>query len=168
MERADSIKATALAQPHRRGDASQLVSYALGRLRRSEQITLDQFNALESYARLASRYMRDVLGSSYHWPRSSISNMSGGIWASMEADPSPETIDRLKSDWADVMSSFADHGLLTTGVSALARVCLMDQDLNQEQIGDARLSANVLHRLWGSRRPRRDIGVRPALEPEAA
>lgn len=156
----DQIIGVVLAQPHRRGERSQMVAYALGRLRHSGQISQEQFNALETYARLASRYMREVLGSSYHWPRSSIANMSGGTRFRFEADPHQDGVAQIQRDWADVMSAFADNGLLYSGTAALAHICLMDMDPSQNQLGNARLAANVLHRLWGSRPNRRHAPVR--------
>jgi hypothetical protein len=154
-EREDKIMGIVLAQPHRRGERSQLVAYALGRLLHTQQISIEQFNALETYTRLASRYMRDVLGSSYHWPRSSIANMAnGGAWATFNTDPDEESVEQTQRDWADAMNAFADNGLMRA-IPALARICLMDMDPVDDQLGDARLAANVLHRLWGSKSNRR-------------
>jgi|SRR5581483_7480361 len=156
VERDKTMRDVVLDQPHRRGEMSQLVESALGRLRHSERISIDQYNDATTYASLASRHMRYVLGSTYRWPKSAMASIAGGgTWASMDREPDPEAIAQIEREWADVMSALADHGLLRSGVAALAHICLMDMDPTEAQLGDARLALNVLHRLYGANPKRR-------------
>jgi hypothetical protein len=146
-----------LSQPHRRGETSHLAGFVLGRLRLSQQISEDQFSAGERYGQLASRYMTDVLGARYRWPSASISARIGGRDA---GDPDPDSAFETERQWHDAMSALADHGLLYTGTSALSRICLMDVEPFGQDVGNARLALNILHRLWSVDPRRRNLTTR--------
>lgn len=155
----DKIMSVALAQPHRKGEKSHLAGFVLGRLWLTEEITPEQYHAGERYGNLARRHMRDVLGSKYRWPSSSIANRVGG-GAPDGPEPNPNNIVDIERDWSDAMSALADNGLLQSGTAALARICVMDiEPSDSDDLGNARLALNVLHRIWAVE-PKRKLTAR--------
>ncbi len=148
-----------LAQPHRLGETSHLAGFVLGRLLLAKLITPEQFSAGERYGQLAARHMRDVLGISYRWPTASIAGRIGG--RDLGADPDPDSVIEIERAWSDAMNCLAHNGLMTTGVRALARVCLMDlEPLGIADIGNAIRALEVLHNMWALE-PRRRLTARP-------
>ena len=145
--RAECITAVVKAQPHRRGNDTQLAGFALGRLYLTKQIDRDQFAAGEKYTTLAIRHMRDISGTLPRFPSVMADNTASGLSTSPDMDD--DQIFALRRDWEDAMRALNDAGDLHNAVRALTGVCVMDRDIDTvPELGTLRTSLNVLHRLW--------------------
>jgi hypothetical protein len=140
------IMATALAQPHRQGSESRLRGFALGRLFLSRQISADQFRAGERWTLVALRYKRDITGTLPRYPSPFIDRIARGVEGEFERDE--DAIYETRRDWEDSQRALLDTNEHYAANAALTRVCILDQDPSQAQLGSLRAALNALERLW--------------------
>lgn len=142
-EKPAQIIAVAMAQPHRKGNASPMAGYAFGRMFLGGMIDRRQFDAAETFTRRAVRYMRSITGSLPRFPSLSAEMMAGTTGAGAELDD--ETIAKIRSDYGEMQDAFADAGMHHEANAILMRVCVMDKDITGEAaMGSFRCALNVI------------------------
>jgi hypothetical protein len=146
-ERPDKIIAVALAQPHRKGNASPMAGYAYGRMRLGGMIDERQFNAANTFMTRAIRHHRCITGTLPKFPSVAAEMVAGTTGAGAELDA--ETIAKIRSEYREVQDALADAGLHFDGNAILMRVCVMDRDISHDvEMGIFRCSLNAIaHRL---------------------
>lgn len=146
-EKPAQIIATALAQPHRRGNASPLAGYEFGRLFMGGAIDQRQFNAAETFMRRAVRYHRCITGTLPKFPSVAAEMVATSTGAGAELDD--ETIAKIRSEYGEVQDALADAGMHYEGNAVLMRVCVMDRELTGDAaMGAFRCALNAIaHRL---------------------
>jgi hypothetical protein len=146
-ERPDKIIATALAQPHRKGNASPMAGYAFGRMFLGGMIDRRQFDAAETFTRRAVRYHASITGTLPRFPSVAAEMVAGTTGAGAEMDV--ETIAKIRSEYGELQDALADAGLHHEGNAVLMRVCVMDRDImGDAAMGAFRCSLNAIaHRL---------------------
>lgn len=143
-EHPDKIIATALAQPHRRGNISPMAGYAFGRLFLGGMIDRRQFDAAEVYTRRAVRYMGQITGSLPRFP-SIAANMVATFSGGSGAEPDDEQIAAIRSAYGEMQDALADAGMMLEGNAVLTRVCILDKDIMGEAaMGSFRCALNVI------------------------
>lgn len=143
-ERPEAIMAVALAQPHRRGERSYLAGFAVGRLRLGGMIDERQYQAAEIYTKRAVRYMAHVTGSLPRFP-SLFATLCGTFSGGSGGPPDDDAIASIRSQFRELQDALADAGLHQQGNAILARVCIMDKDIEDHAaMGAFRSALNVI------------------------
>ncbi|KFC74538.1 hypothetical protein FG93_01124 [Bosea sp. LC85] len=146
-ERPDKIMAVALAQPHRRGNASPMAGYAFGRMFLGGMIDRRQFEAAETVTRRFVRYHRHITDSLPKLP-SMVAELVAGTTGE-GADLDDETVAKIRSEYRELQDALADVGLHHDGNAILMRVCVLDRDITDHAtMGTFRCALNTIaHRL---------------------
>jgi hypothetical protein len=142
------ILSTVLAQPHRKGDRSQLAGFAYGRMYMGGMIDSRQYQAAEVFTKRAVRYMAQITGSLPRFP-SIAANMTATFSTGSGAELDEDTIASIRSAYAELQDALADAGLHYEGNAILMRVCIMDKDIDgPAAMGAFRCALNAIaHRL---------------------
>ena len=156
-EKPEKIMAVVLAQPHRRGNASQYAGYAFGRLFIGGMINQRQHQAAEIYMTRTIRHMKHITGSLPRF-QSALANM---VKLDLEQQREPIPVDSriadeimqtedertasIRSDYRELQDALADAGMLYDGNRILTRVCVNDRDpTNDAELGAFRCAVNVI------------------------
>lgn len=156
-EKPEKIMAVVLAQPHRRGNASQFAGYAFGRLFLGGQIDSRQHRAAEIYMTRTIRHMKHITGTLPNFT-SPLANM---VKLDLEQQRDPLPIDSriadeimlteeertadIRSAYRELQDALADVGMLYDGNRILTRVCVSDRDpANDVELGAFRCALNVI------------------------
>lgn len=159
-EKPEKIMAVVLAQPHRRGERSQLAGFAFGRLRLGGMIDERQYRAAEIFTKRASRYMTHITCTNPRFPNP-LANMVKLDLEDQKAqererpvadftirdEPHDEVsrIASIRSDYAELQDALADAGMHFEGNAVLSRVCIMDRDIEgHAAMGAFRRALNVI------------------------
>lgn len=138
------ILATVLAQPHRKGERSQLAGFVYGRMLLGGAIDQRQFEAAEVFTKRTVRHMSVVTSSLPRFP-SIAANMVGTFSTGSGAEPDDETVASIKSAYGELQDALADSGMLYDGNAVLTRVCVMDKELEGDAaMGAFRCALNVI------------------------
>lgn len=156
-EKPEKIMAVVLAQPHRRGNASQYAGYAFGRLFMGGMIDQRQHQAAEIYMTRTIRHMKHITGTLPRF-QSSLANMVK-LDLEQQREPVPvdsriadeimqteeERVASIRSDYGELQDALADSGMLYDGNRILTRVCVSDRDpTNDAELGAFRCALNVI------------------------
>ena len=142
-ERPDKIMAVALAQPHRKGNASPMAGYVFGRLFLGGMIDRRQFDAAETVTRRFVRYHRHITGSLPRLPSIAAEMVAGTTGEGAQLDD--EAIGKIRSDYGELQDALADAGMHYQGNAVLMRVCVLDRDImGDEAMGAFRCALNVV------------------------
>lgn len=146
-ERPEKIMAVALAQPHRKGNASPMAGYAFGRMFLGGMIDRRQFEAAETVTRRFVRYHRHITDSLPKLPSMVAELVAGTTGEGPELDV--ETVAKIRSEYRELQDALADSGLHHDGNAILMRVCVLDRDITDHAtMGIFRCALNVIaHRL---------------------
>lgn len=153
-----------LNQPHRRGVSkehrkSELLGYALGRLRFIGEISEDQLRAGNEWAELVRSYAATI-GLPHGSPQSgSLLSDSGKPAYSFSRDEATHDADSeqkrsasLKSRYDECYETMIQIGhTLSVGRKVLIvtrQVCIQDQDPQPWEVGDLRLGLNAMARIF--------------------
>jgi hypothetical protein len=153
-----------LNQPHRRGVSakhakSELLGYALGRLRFYDKISEDQLRAGNEWALLVRAFAADQ-GIPVGSPRSgSMVTDSHGPAYSFSLDEATHTAERAQNRSVSLCGRYSEcfeaMALLgrTLGVgrnilTVMRDVCIQDRDPQEWQIGDLRSGLNAMARIF--------------------
>lgn len=156
-EKPEKIMAVVLAQPHRRGNASQYAGYAFGRLFIGGMIDQRQHQAAEIYMTRTIRHMKHITGSLPRF-QSALANM---VKLDLEQQREPTPIDSriadeitmtedertadIRSAYGELQDALADAGMLYDGNRILTRVCVNDHDpQGHAELGAFRCAVNVI------------------------
>lgn len=145
------ILATAISQPHRRGSAdprSRYHGFSAGRLLMSEQITHPQFRAAERVTTVWIKHAKLVTGSLPRFPSVMADRVAGAIESGLE--PADDDIFKLRREFGDTHTALMSRGKHADYVRVITRVCMMDIDPTQDELGDFREAMNLLDKLWKS------------------
>ena len=135
--------ATVLAQPHRQGEKDPRAGYVYGRLRLGGMIDQRQYEAAEAFTRRAVRYHASITGTLPKFPSVAAEMVAGSTGSG--ADLAPETIARIRSDYAELQDALADAGMLFDGNAVLMRACVMDREIEGTiAMGAFRCALNVI------------------------
>lgn len=138
------ILATVLAQPHRKGERSQLAGFVYGRLYMGGMIDRRQFEAAEIFTKRAVRYMGQITGSLPRFP-SIAANMVGTFSTGSGTEPDDETIASIRSAYGEIQDALAENGMLYEGNAILTRVCIRDKEIEGDAaMGAFRCALNVI------------------------
>lgn len=138
------ILATALAQPHRKGERSHLAGFAYGRMYMGGMIDSRQYQAAEVFTKRTVRHMAMITDSLPRFP-SIAANMVGTFSTGSGTEPDEETIATIKSAYGEIEDALADSGMLYEGTAILTRVCVMDKEIDgQAAMGAFRCALNVI------------------------
>jgi hypothetical protein len=138
------ILATALAQPHRKGERSHLAGFAYGRMFMGGMIDARQYQAAEVFTKRTVRHMSVVTGSLPRFP-SIAANMVGTFSTGSGAEPDDETVASIRSAYAELQDALADSGMLHEGNAILTRVCVLDKEIEGiAAMGAFRCALNVI------------------------
>lgn len=164
QEKPEKVMAVVLAQPHRRGNASQYAGYAFGRLFMSGEssgITERQHRAAEIYMNRTIRHMKHVTGSLPRF-QSALANMVKAdleFFSDRKSEEAPkdtrladevmlteeERIADIRSAYGEIQDALADAGMLYDGNRILTRICINDHDpTNDVELGAFRCALNVI------------------------
>jgi hypothetical protein len=165
-EKPEKVMAVALAQPHRKGERSQLAGFAIGRLLLTEQITQRQFSAAEIYTKRAVRYMASITGTLPRLPCTLGPFLKRDVadqrFQETLAKPSAlndvpmdevEATAAARSAYTEIQEALADAGMFMAfpaGIfpdanTILTRVCVMDNEpRNDAEMGALRSSLNAI------------------------
>lgn len=144
-ERPDKIMAVALAQPHRKGNASPMAGYVFGRLFLGGMIDRRQFDAAETVTRRFVRYHRHITGSLPRLPSIAAEMVAGTTGEGAQLDD--EAIGKIRSDYGELQDALADAGMHYEGNAILMRVCVLDRDIDGiAAMGAFRCALNVVAR----------------------
>lgn len=156
-EKPEKIMAVVLAQPHRRGNASQYAGYAFGRLFLGGMIDQRQHQAAEIYMTRTIRHMKHITGTLPRF-QSSLANMVK-LDLEQQREPIPvdsriadeimqteeERVASIRSDYGELQDALADAGMHFDGNRILTRVCVSDRDpTNDVELGAFRCAVNVI------------------------
>lgn len=152
-----------LNQPHRRyagKDAkSELLGYALGRLRFNGEISEDQLRAGNEWAQLVKSFMSDQ-GLPMGSPRSgSLLSDAGKVAHSFKSDGGTHDAERqqnhsvsLSGRYNECLETMKDLGQsLGTGgriLSVMRKVCIDDRNVFGNDVGDLRYGLNAMARVF--------------------
>jgi hypothetical protein len=161
-EKPEKIMAVVLAQPHRRGNASQYAGYAFGRLFIGGQITERQHRAAEIYMTRAVRYMRHVTGTLPRFPNTLANMVKLDLQEQREqqreADRQRDTALRdqdirsdeevtaeIRSNYTEIQDALADAGKHHVGNQVLTRFTVLDHEpQTPAELGAFREALNVI------------------------
>lgn len=159
VEKPEKIMAVVLAQPHRRGNASQYAGYAFGRLFIGGQIDQRQHQAAEIYMTRTIRHMKHITGTLPNFTSPLANMVKLDLEFQRDRDPAPtdsriadeimqtedERIASIRSDYGELQDALADAGMLYEGNRILTRVCVNDHDPQGDvELGAFRCAVNVI------------------------
>lgn len=152
-ERMDII-GVALAHPHRRnikqGKENPLHGFPLGRLYVSQQISSIQYRACSRYAAVTGRwYSTQGLPTGRY--DSICAQMIAGPGGMSHWEPEDDDVHKAESAMNDIQRCLTDFRApqeYRDMTKALFSVCVWGIDPNVEMLGNLRIAANLLARMW--------------------
>lgn len=152
------IVGVAKNNPDRRGDESPLRAFPVGRLRKEGLITAIQYRACERFASLTGRYYRlhSLPTGNYDVGVYRMSKPVYGENNEGASQPRPERTDqeiaddnaRTDADYEAMDSCLSDLFDNRQAQSALWRVAFQHLEPSLDQLGNLRIGANALARMW--------------------
>lgn len=112
----------------------------------STQITRPQFRAAERITTVWVKHAKLVTGSLPRFPSVMADRVAGAIESGLE--PADDDIFKLRRDFEDSHSALMSRGKHAIYVRVITRVCMMDIDPTQDELGDFREAMNLLDKLW--------------------
>jgi ribosomal protein L34E len=163
-QRERDVRSVAASNPERRpyGDMaqSQLAGYPLGRMIMQKTMTRQQVAVIERAGNIIGRFLLSIPdakpnGKGPSWARFTKDDLGTEYAPQDRPDSAPETDEerdaRSRHAFEELQRDLMDGGFVTQQV-LITRVHLRLQDVHDHEVGDLRLMANHLSRLWKARR----------------